>query len=243
MASIGHNRPPAYDAEALAASEAAAQVHLDHAVEWRKVEKIADAAQAGRAVDFITGARAARALIDAERKEQKAPHDAAGRAVQDVYNPILNAMLREIDAVKAKVDAWNKEEAQRQAAQQQVEAEAARAEREQAAAAAEAAEMRGDLVAAQRAQQAAEAAADAEARAARPVNATIKSATGQGRTMAMRTVREAEVTDLGAAFLALRDDPRIAEVVRKIANERIRAAKGAPVNIPGIKVNERKVTV
>ena len=70
----------------------------------------------------------------------------------------------------------------------------------------------------------------------------MKSASGAGRTMSLRKIKEVEITNANVLFMAIREEPEVQEALAKAATRIVRASgydKGKP--LPGIKVNEREV--
>ena len=234
----GHNAPPPYDADALAALKAEVVGCQTAAADWRKVEITAQH-DAEKANDFLTGVRGLFKRVDGQRKADKAPHDTAAKAVDAAFKPLIEALTAIGDEIKAKLTAFAVAEERRQreaaeAARRAAEEEARRAQEEAARAAA-----RGDILAEMEAQAAADAAEKAKAERA-PVKAGIASSTGAGRTAALRTIREAEITNILLLFGHYRQHPDVAATLLRLANADIRAAKGADPAIPGITIIEKK---
>lgn len=238
---IGGNSPPAYDPDILAQFEATASDFLRVTQQWLSLEAIETEAHASQVTDQIDGLRGLWRQVDAARKEAKKPHDDAGRAVQSAFNPLLTKLQKAADALKPKLAAYASAKARREGeAKREAEAEAQR----QAEAAKEAfrqAEAAGDIGAQVEAEEAAKAAEKAQKNASRKTNTSVKPASGAGRTMSLRKIKEVEITNINVLFMALRDAPEVHETLRRIATQRVRAAgydKGDP--LPGIKVNIRE---
>ena len=103
---------------------------LGYAEEWNKIEAIEDEAAAQRAADLIRNFTAHEKEIDAQRKAEKEPHLAAGRAVDALYKPLLDVASAAKEVVSRLQKAWLKK---KEAAKHAEEA-AARRKVEEAAA-------------------------------------------------------------------------------------------------------------
>lgn len=238
----GHNGPPPYDALVLADLESTAAEFLRVTQQWQQIKTITDEETAGLVTDQIDGLRGLWKKVDAARKDAKKPHDDAGKAVQAAFTPLLTKLERAADALKPKLAAYASEKARREAEAKRKAEEEARRQAEEAEKARREAEAAGDISAQVEAEEAAKAAEKAQKEAARKVDTGVKSATGAGRTMSLRKIKEVEITNLNVLFMALRDDPEVAETLHRIATLRVRSAgydDGEP--LPGIKVNVREV--
>lgn len=80
---------------------------------------------------------------------------------------------------------------------------------------------RGDISAQIDAEAALKDAEKAQKSAAKPVKARAGTATGAGRTMALRKQRVAEITNPRACFAAFKDEPAVVEALLRCANEAI----------------------
>ena len=69
----------------------------------------------------------------------------------------------------------------------------------------------------------------------------VQSSSGSARTISLRTVRSAEVTDAAALVAHYATHPAIIAEAERLANADIRAAKGAAIAIPGVKIHEEQV--
>lgn len=210
------------------------------AATWVNTE-IADEAKAQKLTDFLTGARLLQKDVDAQRKSEKEPHDKAAKAVQAKFKPLLTIAERTVGAAKAKLGefmAW-KEEQKRLA---NIEAARKAREAEEAVLKAQAeAEKANDHVAAAAAAEALEQAEQDAASAAAPVKTSVRSDSGAGRNVALRTHRFAQVDNANLLVAHFRQHPKVLALVRQLADEAIRAAKGDPISIPGVTVVEKKV--
>lgn len=105
------------------------------------------------------------------------------------------------------------------------------------------AEARNDVIAQAQAEVAAKEAAKAAKAAAKPVKVNVASATGGGRTMAMRTNYRAEAENMNRAFSFFRDHaehgPKLQEFIERMAEAERRSKDGAK-EIPGIIFHEER---
>ncbi len=242
-AGLGHNNPPAFDPEVLKAHQETANQFLEAHKVWADLAKIESEIQASQLTDHIDGLRGLWKKVDASRKAEKKPHDDAGKEVQAAFNPLLTKIKTSADALKPKlaVFAEEKERIEQQkkaedAAKAQQEAEAAEKARQEAEAA-------NDVSAQVDAEERAKAAERAAKEAAKPVSTTIKSASGAGRSMSTRTVKDIEVGNYNALYLRYRERPEVQELLHRLATAEVRAAgydhDADPV--PGIEIKTRKV--
>lgn len=241
-AGIGHNQPPPYDPEVLAAHAAKTDEFLKASQQWLNLPQIETEEHAGQLADQIDGLRGLYRKVDTARKDAKKPHDDAGKAVQDAFNPLLTKLKTAADKLKPKLAAYADAKARAEAEAKRKAEEESRAKAAEAEAALKAAQEANDIGAQVEAEEAAKAAEKAQADAARKQSAGVKSASGAGRTMSLRTVKEVEITNINVLFMALRDDPEVRDTLHRVATRRVRASgyeKGA--TLPGITVTERKV--
>lgn len=240
---MGDNNPPPFDPEVRDNLSAKAQEFIDASNHWKKAGEVTTEHQAGQLTDQIDGLRGLYKKVDTARKEAKQPHDAAGKAVQDAFNPILTKLKRAADALKPMLADYATKKAEAEAEAKRKAEEEARKKAEEAAAALKAAEESGDIGAQVDAEEAAKAAEEAAKKASEPTKTNVKSATGAGRTMALRTQKEVEVTNVRVLFMHFHEHPDVLAVLSRLATAAVRAKgydhEAAP--IPGIKITERKV--
>jgi len=244
-AEIGHNSgavPPAYDPEKLDEAKALVGRAQEAAAKWQATP-VHEEHTAGKLNDFLTGLRAAAKKVDEARAAAKAPHDAAGKAVQAAFTPLLDALEKMQNAAKAKLTEFATAERERQRAAAEVQRKAAEAERQRAAEEAAKAALRGDLMAeaeAQAAVKVAEKAAKAADKATfNPMR--IGTATGAGRTAALRTTWEPEVKNIRVALLHFSERPEVLDLILRLAAAEMGAAPvKAEVTIPGIVFHKRQ---
>ena len=238
----GHNNPPAYDPDVLADFDAKTTEFLKATQQWLELEAIKTEEHAGQITDQIDGLRGLWKKVDAARKDAKKPHDEAGKAVQTAFTPLLTKLATAADKLKPKLAAFASAKAKAEAEAKRKAEEAARLQAEEAEKARIAAEASNDVSAQIDAEEAAKAAEKALKDAARKVETGVKSATGAGRTMSLRKIKEVEVTNLNVLYMALRNEPEVQEVLQRIATRIVRA-KGYEDGTPlaGINVVEREV--
>jgi hypothetical protein len=227
-ATIGHNNPPP-DAKALASE------HIKNAGLWLAKGTIKTAEQAEKLPDVLTGLREVYKAVDAERKAKKQPHDDAAKAVQEEYKPTLDALTECADRLKKMATDWAVAEKRRMEAEAAAQAALAREEAERAQAAAEAAAMSHDVEAELEAQAQWEAAEERAQQAAKPVSGQVKSATGAGRTIALRVTKSAKLTSYVKAVARYQRNPELHAFLERLATAELRA-KGGPDEIAGFEI-------
>ncbi len=232
---IGANGGPPlpYDPAVLADCARDADEFIVAAGQWLDLGEIRNVEQAQRATDFVSGARKVSKRIDEARKAAKAPHDAAGKAVQEAFAPLLAKIERAVDGVKAMQAKWLRAEAARERDRKAKEAEEAAAARAEADRLAAEAAARNDVSGIVEAEAARKAADKLAKEAARPVSVSAGSATGGGRTMALRSVPRCEIESMGRALQHFRNHPDVAALLVRLAEAEVRAQKGAKEPPPG----------
>lgn len=177
-----------------------------------------------------------RVAKDAERdrKALKEPYLEQGRKIDASFKPVASLAEGMIAPLKKLLLAFLAE----QDRIKREEAERARLEAEKAAKAAEALK-EDEFVADYAAQQAEE-----KAKAARYAEIMAQQNTVKGdesdRAMGLRTYRMAKIVNAAMLVGHFASHPEVIALCEKLANAQIRAAKGGPVNIPGIEVTEEK---
>lgn len=242
LAPIGHNIPPLVDPEILDREAKRVATFCDAAGDWLDLREIDSAEKASELEDFISGCRKAWTEIDGTRKANKKPHDDAAAAVQKAFAPLLDKLEKAAKSVAPMKQAWLKKEQLRlqaeQAERQRLADEAAQRARDELAAA----EARNDVAGMADAEAAQKEAADAAKAAARPVRATVTSATGGGRASGLRTTRVAVINNMHLAFREVMAEPRVVDAVQSALNAIVRSAEfGAnPRKIPGVTVETKE---
>lgn len=234
---IGHNNPPV----TAPSAEITTKVHTyaDKGAAWIEVAAINDAGQASLLADFLSGAKALKKEVDAARIAAKKPFDDAAKDVQSNFAKLIAPLDLLIARVSPKLADF--------ASRERAEAEARRAAEQKAAAEAaaeaqrlmQAAEARNDVIGQAAAEAAAAAAEKAAKAAAREVKTNVQSATGGGRTMALRTLRFAVLDNVSLAFMQYRDHPDVIALLERLATAEIRSKDGR-MQIPGFIVKEKE---
>lgn len=239
-AGLGHNKGPVFNTDVVEAFAAEATEIADAASEWGGVE-ITTETKAGELKDFLDTARAKMKEIEERRKVEKQPFLDAGREVDAAFKKVTGIIEQAGKLAKAPLEAFLRE-------QQRIADEKRRAEQEAARKAAEEAE-RERLIAERNRNAAAMAEAEEKRKEAEEAakeaekqrRAQVSSATGTGANRTgLRTTRSARIKNINQAMLHYRDRQELAEVITRMANADIRAAKGAAITIPGIDIIEEQ---
>lgn len=238
-AELGHNMPPAYDVDALEALKQRARQFADAAAEWKSLGEIQDDAQAERLNAFVAGAEAVGRDLETQRKADKAPWIAGGKAVDDAFKTVSGGLQLAIGAAKALRTAWLKKERDRLRREERARADAAREAAEAAEAKRAQAQARDDMIGEAEAGEEAQAAAREVGRAeAAADRAKPRLATPGGRTVALRKQRRARVQNSAVAFMQFKDHPDVVAVLEKLANAQLRAGSEG---VPGFVIEETEV--
>jgi hypothetical protein len=235
---LGHNKPPLVDPELIAQSKAKVEAFAASAGEWLALGEIPDAEKAGELADYIAGARQVYKRVDEARVAAKKPHDEAAKAVQGMFTPLLDTITRCVEKLKPMQAAWLRKEQERidaEKAEQRRLADAARVAAEEAAALAAANNSIAGELEAERLQDEAK---KLEKEANREVRANVQSASGGGRTMALRTIKKVRIKDINHLYRAYRDRPEVAEVLTRLAEADVRAKGWDGTPPPGTEVYE-----
>lgn len=236
-ARIAHEGVTTYDAEAMARLTVQVGTFANACGAWKDLGLISSAAQSERLTDFITGARKLFKIVDEHRKSEKKRWDDAAQEVQDAFAPLLKMLERCAGDLKPMQEDWLKRESKRIADEKAEQARAAREAAEAAAKAAAEAEARNDVAGAVMAEQAAKDAEKALKAAERTTTAKAGSATGAGRTMALRTVRMAQINNQNTVYMHFRDRPEVQDVLQRLANAAVRSGE----SVPGCETIEQQV--
>ncbi len=223
---IGHNKPPAFRPEIIEGFEPKVQDFADAAGAWLDLGEIETEAQAEKLNDFIKGCRGLHTKIRAEFTVDKKPHLDAGNAVGAAYNPLTDTLKRAKDRVEPLLTRWSVKKAAAEKKARDDAIAAAAAEQAAAQKLLDEAAKRNDVAGEAEAEQAAKDATKAAAIAARTTTTgRVASATGGGRTAALRTYRTATVTSLRQAFLALEAEHGgdFRKMIALLANQHLRA--------------------
>ena len=241
-AGIGHNNPPPYDPELFSGLTNDVAAFMDATKVWLYLAEVYDESQAEQLTDQISGLRGLYKKADDARKAAKKPHDDAGKAVQAAFKPLLEKLELAANELKGKLAAYATKKAERERVERERVEALARKQAEEAEAKLKAAQEANDIAAQVEAQQAAEDAEKQAAAAAKPKNTQVKSASGAGKTMAVRTIKEVTVTNPRVLFMRYQDHSEVIDLLKRIATQEVRA-KGYDADadpIAGIEISERK---
>lgn len=212
-----------YDPDKHAELAAHVQVFCEAAGKWLDIKTVKSAEQSERLTDFVTGARTLYKRVEDARKAAKKPWDDLGQQVQDAFAP-LGAKLDKLGkSMKAMQADWLKREADRIAEEQRqaaIKAEAARIEAERLAAIAA---QNNDISGQVEAEALLKDANKAVKQAAKPVKAQAGSATGGGRTMAMRETKHVRVLNPKLALAYFSEAPELADLLVTLGTRAARA--------------------
>lgn len=239
---LAEDEAPAFDLKTFSDLEASTLLFCDAAGEWKRIEKITTTTQSERLTDFVTGARGLFKKVDTARKDAKAPWDAGGKKVQDAFTPLLAKLEAVAKQMKLMQGDWLVREDARIAEEKRVAAEAAARQREAAERLAAQAAARDDISAAVDAEAALKEAEKAEKAAAKPTKARAGSATGGGRTMALRTQKVANISNFRACYAHFQNDPAVREVLQRLADAAARGGMSADRALMAGFTIEEKVT-
>ena len=108
-ATMGDNNPPAdlpYDLEAFKPLELRAREIADAGADWIKLPNIETEEQAQKANDFLAQVKKIEKDTEAERRAQKAPHEARAKAVDAAFKLLLDPLGKIAGPVKTKLLAF-----------------------------------------------------------------------------------------------------------------------------------------
>lgn len=236
---IGDNRPPPYDPDVIDAFKPRINAFADTVGQWLDMGDIETEEDAARLNDFLTGARKLWKEIDAARVEAKKPHDEAAKAVQSAFSTLLDIVTKAAEKPKPMLARFlekKRKEEEAEKARQKAEADRLAKEAQERA---RLAALQNDVVGEAEAEAAAKAAEKAQKEAAKPVKVAVGSATGGGRTMAQRTIRDVRLVNINKAFMEFREHAEVAEVLLTLARRRVRAADFNGAEIPGFERDDR----
>lgn len=215
--------PPAYNTAAHAAFGLRVAAFMDACGKWADIKEIGSAEQSERLTDFITGSRQLWQKVEDQRKADKKPHDDRAAEVQEAFIGMLNKLKAAGDKLKPMQAAWlEKVQAKidaEKAEQKRLADEKAESARQLAAQAAARNDVSGEVDAAAALKE-----AEKELNAAnRDVKAKAGSASGGGRSMAMRSVKTADIHSRNSVYMHFRDHPDVIELLQRLATQSVRA--------------------
>lgn len=239
---MGHNNPPAFDQAIVVELKERSTLFLEVTKQWIELDEIKTENQAELCADQITGLRKLWKEADDSRKVAKKPHDTAAKAVQDAFKPILLKLEKAADALKPKLETYATKRAEEEAREKAAAEAKAREELKAAEDAARVAEADGDIDAQVEAEAKAKEAESVAKAAAKAPSQKIKSATGGGRTMSLRSVKEVEIKNINVLFMHFKETPQVVELLKSLATASVRSKDydHAANPVPGINVVEAK---
>lgn len=175
--------------------------------------------------DYINQINACIKKTDECRKADKKPHDDAGKAVQKQYLPLATRLDKAKKYIGGKLQAYLRQKQLRideERRQQEEEARRLREEADRKAVEAAPHDLDAQIEAEESQKQADQVARDA----AKTENA--KAASSLGKSIGLRTIYQAEITDLDECLAHYKGDPKIREVLQMLANADIRAKRPTP---------------
>ena len=178
--------------------------------------------------------------MEARRKDEKQPFLDAGREIDAAFNKIKETIERAANLVKPLVETYLREKEAAERARKAEEERKAREEAEAAERARRQAEDRNDVIGQQEAEERLEEAGKAVEQAAKTESAKVGSATGGGKRTALRTHRFVRITNLNQALLHYRDHPEMTDLLLRLGNADLRAAKGKDITLPGFSTHEER---
>lgn len=225
---LGHNNPPK---EAAAFKEQLESLQ-ERLADWKESTVTGENVTALH--EHISEASALKKDADKARAETKEPFLTKGRKIDAEYKPYITGFDDAVKGLKKILTAYLVEQERlKKEAEAKAKAEAEAADRL-------AMELKDDpLIGADVTSDADEKAAAAKV-AARDAEQAGAVASDAGRTVALRTVRYANILQPAVLVGHYASHPDMVALAEKLANAEIRAAKGQPVNIPGIEIVEEQ---
>lgn len=217
---LGPNEAPFYDAKA--------KEILRRADTWRDIE--INEKNADQITADINDAAELRKAADKDRKALVDPFIAGQRRVNDDFKPVISRIGDAETFMKSRLSVHLRE----LRAKQEREAREKRAAAEKAKR--EALALADDPLVGREVQRESYA---KTAEATRAERATpLARPAGGGRAVGLKKRRYARITDAKALVMHFAAHPSIVDEAERLANAAIRAARGGPVNIPGVEVVE-----
>lgn len=241
-AAPGHNQPPPYDPDKLEELTQRVEKFMETCNEVRAAGEITTEESAEHLTDLISGLTGLKKEVEATRRAEKKPYDDAGKVVQGAFTPLTDHLDRAAKAMKDLHFAY--QERKRIAAEEEQRRQKAEADRlaKEAEETAREAAARGNIDAEIEAEQLAKEAAKASKVARRKISTAVGSATGAGRTISTRTVRQAQIDNISLLFIRFREHPRLIECLQALANAEVRSDEITQDNaaIFGITITETR---
>lgn len=229
-AGMGDNNPPSEPIELI-------PLEIASADEWlSSVGTIVTQVYSDIASNKVGNLRDLKKKAEAQHKAEKEPHLEAGRLVDKKYKPKIDDADAAVKRLLAAITVFQnaeaarlRKEAEAKAAKERAEYEAKLAEQRKAAEA-EAAKNKTPI------EEVIEAMPPPPPPAA-PVVQRVKSGGALGKSVSLRTVKVATISDYDKALVALKDHPEMRELVQRLAD---RACK-AGVPLAGVEYSTTQV--
>lgn len=209
--------------------------YIEQAADWIKGREIKDAQTANQAGNYIGKIASLRLKLDKEREAKVRPHLEAQNQINGEYNPLIKAAKDLETQIKRAMDAFAAAEKRR------LEAEArAKYEAEQKRLAEERAKQEAERAAYLKANPIAQFTEPELERepelpmAPEPVKVSLGGA--HGKRITLRTVTEYELVDYDAVVQALKNNPKVIEVITSVAKAQAKAG----IDVPGVKAVQRE---
>ena len=229
-ADVGHNRPP----DSLDALQARVDELTATADRWlAERPEITDQDMAEKCTTLISQVMAELKIIEKTRKDEKAPHIKAGKAVNAKYKPMIALLIICKDKLKP-LDTFWLQGLERKRIRDLAEAQAEAEAKSRAAGTAMRAAETGTIEAGMQADAAIEESKAAAKEVKRIANSRVRIESPHGqRATSLRTHWHAELTHRKAALNYYWNQPELAQLLIKFANADARAGMR---HIPGFKV-------
>lgn len=237
IAEIGDNLPPEDDFDRV---ERQIGEFYDEAKVWLDGDPIDSQGIADGVATLLRALQDCGKEAETMRKEEKKPHDEAGKAVQAKYKPLSDNVKRAVDACKQTMAPWEKKKREEQEARA---AELARiAEEKKREAEEKLRASAGNIAEREKAEDSLKVAVAHEAQAAREARKTGGTKVGGSKALGIRKTPVPEISDAMEAIIHYYSQDRhcFDELLLKLARQDI-AAKVQ--TIPGIAITNRETVV
>lgn len=189
---------------------------------------------AGQLRDLIGRIKELAKEAEKDRKKIKEPYLEQGKKIDAAFKPVATVATSLVSPLgKMLSDFLAAEEARKRVA-------AEKAQREAEAKARAAKALEDDAFAGQQAKERAEQAEQEAKLAVKEAQTNNVSGFESGRAMGLRTYYKARVVNPAMLVGHFADHPDVLAVCERLANAKIRGAKGTTISIPGIEVIEEK---
>lgn len=206
--------------------------YIEQASSWIKGREITDEVTAHQAGNYVGKIAALRSSLDKERKAKVEPYLKAQREINGEYNPLIEAAENLEKLIKRAMDGFAAAEKRRREAEARAkyEAEQKRINEERAKQEAERAEYLKANPIAEFTDP------EPELPIAAPPPEPVKVALGgaHGKRITLRQVTEYVLVDYDAVVQALKNNPKVIEVITSVAKAQAKAG----VHVPGVEARQ-----